>query len=216
MTKLYIVRHGKTDFNEQGRYAGRADISLNANGRQQTEELKQKIKDLNINIIISSPLKRAIETAEIIKPNDCKIISKPAFIERSVGVYESLTKEEAKEKYPKLYAKNITRILNEAPTGGETIAEVQNRVFAGLEKIKKSYSNSAPPQSPERDCGEQIKSRRSPRGETAAERGSDKNILIIAHAFVAKVINKYFNQQISEQDFFNFILPTAKIKEYRF
>lgn len=184
MPKIYITRHGKTDFNEQGRYAGRADIPLNANGKQQAEELKQKIKDLNINIIISSPLKRALETARIIKPNDCEIISNRAFVERSVGVYEGLTKEEAKEKYPKLYAKNITRIFDKAPTGGETIVEVQDRVFACLEKIKKSYSN--------------------------------KNILIVTHAFVAKIINKYFNQQISEQDFFNFVQQNAEIKEYRF
>jgi len=184
MTKIYIIRHGKTDFNEQGRYMGRTDLSLNANGRKQAEKLEKHLKGLNIDVIISSPLKRAIETAEIIIPNDFKIISEYAFIERSVGVYEGLTKDEAKEKYPELYAKNITRIFGEAPIGGETIAEVQNRVFASLDKIKKIYH--------------------------------DKNILIVTHAFVAKIINKYFNQQISEQDFFDFVLQTAEIKEYHF
>jgi len=184
MTKLYIVRHGKTDFNEQGRYLGRTDLSLNANGRFQAEELANHLKNLSIDVVISSPLKRAIETAEIIRPNNLATISEDAFIERSVGVFEGLTKDEAKEKYSELYAKNITRIFDEAPTSGETIMEVQNRVFAGLDKIKKNHQG--------------------------------KNILIVTHAFVSKVVNKYFNQQISEQDFFDFVLQNAEIKEYQF
>lgn len=44
----------------------------------------------------------------------------------------------------------------------------------------------------------------------------DKNILIVTHAFVAKVINKYFNPNISEQDFFDFVLQTANIRQYQF
>lgn len=141
MSKVYVIRHGKTDFNEQGRYLGRTDISLNFNGIQQAKELAGIVKKLNIYVIISSPLKRAIETAEIIKPDGLKIISEPAFIERSLGVYDGLTKDEIRGKYPDLYLKNVTRIFDEAPIGGETIIEVQNRVSAGLDKIEKIYKN---------------------------------------------------------------------------
>ena len=183
MTKVYIVRHSKTDFNEQNRYSGRTNLSLNAYGKQQAKELTKHVQNLSIDIIVSSPLKRAIETAEIIRPNGHKIIVDTAFIERSVGIYEGLTKDEAKKQYPDLYQKNITRILDDAPTNGETIIEVQDRVFEGLDKIKKIYQN--------------------------------KNILIITHAFVAKIINKYFNPDISESDFFDFVLQTAEIKEYQ-
>ncbi|HHD92124.1 MAG TPA: histidine phosphatase family protein [Candidatus Portnoybacteria bacterium] len=187
MTTIYIIRHGKTDFNEQSRYLGSIDIPLNSTGKEQAIKVRNYFNDLrdrDIDIIISSPLKRAIETAKIIKPDNLKIVPDPAFMERNIGVYEGLTKDEAKEKYPRLFTKNITRIFNEAPTGGETILEVQDRVFAGLNKIKEIYQ--------------------------------EKNILIITHAFVAKVINKYFNPQISEQDFFNFVLQNAEIKKYKF
>ncbi|MFH1564720.1 MAG: histidine phosphatase family protein [bacterium] len=184
MTKIYIARHGKTDFNEQGRYIGRTDIFLNYAGRKEAALLAERIKNLDINIVFSSPLKRAIETAEIIKPRSCKIAVNNYFIERSVGVYEGLTKEEAKEKYSDLYERNITRIFNDSPTNGETILDVQNRVFEGLDKIKKDYQ--------------------------------DKNILIVTHAFVAKVINKYFNPQISEKDFFDFVLGNGEVVEYCF
>ena len=181
---IYIVRHGQTDFNKQGRYMGRTDLSLNFVGRQQAMELAKEVKKLKIGFVVSSPLKRAMETAEIIKPNELKVIVNSHFIERSFGVYEGLTKDEAKKEFPDLYKRNITRVFNNAPLNGETIKEVQERVFNGLDEIKKNYQ--------------------------------DKNILIITHAFVAKVINKYFNPNISEQDFFSFVLQTANIKQYQF
>jgi len=181
---IYIVRHGQTDFNIQGRYLGRTDLSLNLTGRQQAERLIEKVKDLNVDFIFSSPLKRTIETAEIIRSDGYSIIVDPHFIERASGVYEGLTKEEAREKFPDLYKKNITRIFNNAPTNGETIQEVQDRVFDGLDKIKKNYNN--------------------------------RNIIIVTHGFVSKVINKYFNQQILESDFFDFVLQNAEIKKYKF
>lgn len=184
MTRLYIIRHGTTDFNKQNRYLGRTDLSLTNSGREQAFNIKNYIEKLGVDIVISSPLKRATETAEIIKPTNIRIIVDFAFIERSVGIYEGLTKEEARKKHPDLFAKNITRIFNKAPTGGETILEVQRRVFIGLDKIKKIY------------------------------RG--KNILIVMHAFVAKVVDKYFNKKKSEKEFFDFILQTTEVKEYEF
>ena len=97
MAIIYVIRHGKTDFNEQGRYLGITNFSLNAAGRQQAKELAKEIRKLKIDLIVSSPLKRALETAEIIKPDAHKITINSHFIERSVGVYEGLTKKEAKD-----------------------------------------------------------------------------------------------------------------------
>jgi len=95
-------------------------LSLNSAGINQAKELAEKIKDLQIDVVISSPLKRTMETAHIIAPNK-KIVMDEYFIERSIGIYEGLTKQEAKNKYPDLYNRNITRIFNEAPPQGETI-----------------------------------------------------------------------------------------------
>ena len=139
----------------------------------------------SIEIIYSSPLKRALETAQIIKEkHHCEIIVDHHFIERSIGVYEGLTKDEAKNKYPELYARNITRIFNDAPPGGEAIIETIERVFKGLDKIKNQSKYS--------------------------------NILISTHGFVAKVINKYFNPNISEEEFFDFSIANAEIMKYNF
>ena len=142
MSKLYIVRHGEIDFNVEGRYAGAVDVPLNERGIQQARDLVTEISKLNINLIISSPLNRCVRMAEILNETiNSKIIIMDEFRERNVGVYEGLTKEEAKNKYPELWAKNITRIYHDAPTGGETIQEVENRVFSGLNKIKEERVN---------------------------------------------------------------------------
>lgn len=144
MKNIYVIRHGETNFNKNGKYLGRTDMSLNQTGIVQAKQLADKVSDLNIDIIYCSPLKRAIETAEFIKSEHrCEIFIDDHFIERSVGVYEGLTKDEVKNKYPDLYVRNITRIFNEAPPNGETINEVIKRVFSGLDEIRKlnKFSN---------------------------------------------------------------------------
>jgi broad specificity phosphatase PhoE len=64
--KIYLIRHGQTDWNLEGRFQGREDIALNENGIQQAEVCGQAIKGESIKAVISSPLIRARKTAEII------------------------------------------------------------------------------------------------------------------------------------------------------
>ncbi|MEK7130469.1 MAG: histidine phosphatase family protein [Patescibacteria group bacterium] len=144
MKNIFVIRHGETSFNKNGRYSGRTDEPLNTIGINQAKQLAEKASCLNIEIIYCSPLKRALKTAEFIKvKHACGIIIDNHFIERSIGIYEGLTKDEAKNKYPDLYTRNITRIFDEAPPNGETINEVIKRVFIGLDEIKKQnrFSN---------------------------------------------------------------------------
>ena len=69
MNKLFIVRHGETDWNVKKLLQGKTDIELNENGIKQAEELIYKLDFNNIDIVISSPLKRAKQTATIIVSN---------------------------------------------------------------------------------------------------------------------------------------------------
>ena len=66
---IYFVRHGETDYNLEGIVQGQLDIPLNKKGIHQANEIKNKLKDLDIDIIFSSPLLRAKQTAEIINEN---------------------------------------------------------------------------------------------------------------------------------------------------
>ena len=140
MEKLHIVRHGEIDLNVEGRYAGSTDVELNKKGLLQAHSTANEVSKFNIDLIITSPLKRCTVMAGIIhQVIKAPIIVIDDFKERGVGVYEGLTREEAKNQYPKLWAKNITRIYNDAPTGGETIAAVVKRVQNGLKLIQKKY-----------------------------------------------------------------------------
>ena len=88
--KLYIARHGQTDWNVEHRLQGRsgANIPLNAAGVKQAETLREKIRKLNITICYVSPLKRATETAEIVARDNCEIVHDERLIQRSFGNYD--------------------------------------------------------------------------------------------------------------------------------
>ena len=89
--KIYFVRHGQTDWNIQHRLQGSADIPLNKTGINQAKILKEKINNLDIDFIISSPLKRALDTANIINSDKHLPLSiDSALIERSFGVLEGV------------------------------------------------------------------------------------------------------------------------------
>lgn len=66
---IYFVRHGETDYNLEGIVQGQLDIPLNNKGIHQAHELKNKLKVLDIDVIFSSPLLRAKQTAQIIHEN---------------------------------------------------------------------------------------------------------------------------------------------------
>ena len=86
--KIYIARHGQTDWNSQHRAQGRSDIPLNETGRAQAETLRDNIKDIKFTAVYASPLKRAAETARIATGNEYDIIYDDRLMERSFGDFE--------------------------------------------------------------------------------------------------------------------------------
>ena len=86
---LYIMRHGRTDWNDQHKMQGRTDIPLNDCGREMAEKAREEYKDVNFDICYCSPLSRARETAEILlKGRDIPIIYDDRLLEMSFGIYE--------------------------------------------------------------------------------------------------------------------------------
>jgi broad specificity phosphatase PhoE len=89
MKKLYFIRHGESEANEKRLFAGRWDISLTAAGREQARAEAAQVKKLGIDCIVSSPLRRARETAEIIADGigypKKDIIYSDLFMERDYG-----------------------------------------------------------------------------------------------------------------------------------
>lgn len=86
---LYIMRHGRTDWNNEHRIQGRTDIPLNDDGRKMAEKAREKYKDINFDVCFCSPLVRARETAEIfLKDRDIPIICDERLYEMCFGIYE--------------------------------------------------------------------------------------------------------------------------------
>ena len=90
---LYLIRHGKTDYNEKGLLQGKSNIPLNATGIKESEKLHNYFLDKDVNICFSSPLVRALDTAKIIFP-DIDIITSDMVIERTLGKFEGKSHEE--------------------------------------------------------------------------------------------------------------------------
>ena len=91
---VYLVRHGETDWNLEGRLMGQTDIPLNKNGMNQAKTLQKKLENIKFDICYTSPLKRAKETAEIICENKCDIIEDDLLKEKCAGKYEGKLKNE--------------------------------------------------------------------------------------------------------------------------
>lgn len=134
---LYIIRHGKTDWNEERRMQGRTDIPLNENGRQMAREAAKEYGYINFDICYSSPLKRARETAEILlEGRNIPIIADDRLLEMGFGEYEGTGKDDRPEDSP------ITDFFEapekyQADKGAETFEELFRRTGDFLENVVK-------------------------------------------------------------------------------
>lgn len=135
MNKLYIVRHGKTDWNVKGLLQGSTDIELNEEGILETKELAKKVNLDEIDICICSPLKRTKQTAAILIRNKVKIIYDDLIKERGFGDYEG------KKIIFDLVAQQWDYKLNDSSHNIESIKDCLERANKFLNKIKKQFPN---------------------------------------------------------------------------
>jgi broad specificity phosphatase PhoE len=95
---LILVRHGLTDWNEQGRLMGRSDIELNARGRAQVEAVAQALSGLPVRAVFASPQRRTQQTAEAIaRAHNLAVVAEPALAEVWLGRWLGLTWNELRE-----------------------------------------------------------------------------------------------------------------------
>ena len=127
--KIYVTRHGQTDWNVQGKTQGRADIELNEVGIKQAKQTKEELKNIDIDLIICSPLKRAKKTAEIINEGrNIPIIFDDQIIERNFGEFYTGT-----APGPKCMAVEACRICESTyieSAGGCTDAGNEDGIYA--------------------------------------------------------------------------------------
>ncbi|MEH6780705.1 MAG: histidine phosphatase family protein [Rhodoglobus sp.] len=130
---LSLIRHGQTDWNAAGRMQGSSDIPLNDTGRQQAQDAVEALRGTDWDVIVSSPLQRARETAQIIADGLGLELGRSynLLIERNYGEGEGLTKAEIDEKWPDV----------EVYPGLESLDSVVKRGIAALDQVSADYGD---------------------------------------------------------------------------
>lgn len=141
VTRLYLVRHGQSDGNAEGRFGGHGPTPLSALGREQAKLAARYLAKEGVDAIYSSDLSRAVETAEALSELiQIPVIKKPAFRERNVGVLEGLTFDESKAAYPKDYYALVNRNVHHVITEGESYRHLLRRSTDELWEILRRHS----------------------------------------------------------------------------
>jgi alpha-ribazole phosphatase len=140
--RLILVRHGHTIYNEENRYQGQSDIPLNEKGLEQAKLLRKRFKNEKIEIIFSSDLKRAFQTAEeIVKGRNIKIIKDERLREINYGVFEGLNVEEIKSKYNEILENWWNQPFKTRIPKGEKLKDLEKRVSQFLKEIFNKYKH---------------------------------------------------------------------------
>ncbi len=135
-TTLYLVRHGETASNVEGRFRGKADIPLSENGLLQAQNLADALSNVPLSAIYSSPLSRALKTAEpIAQGRNLKIKIHPGFDNINLGEWTDRPKAEIEAMFPELWKLWITEPEKLTIPDAEAIDEVRARSFAALEEL---------------------------------------------------------------------------------
>lgn len=138
--KLYLIRHGETDWNIVKRLQGATDIPLNENGEALARETAEGLKEIPFDIIFTSPLKRAYRTAEIVKGDrEIPIISDDRIREIGFGDYEGLISKTESYSIPDPEFKFFFTKTDcyKTPPNGEPIESLLERTNEFLEELKK-------------------------------------------------------------------------------
>ena len=132
--KLLVTRHGQTDWNVAKKVQGRTDIELNETGIQQAQIAREKLANEKIDLIITSPLKRAKKTAEIIaEGRNIPLFIDDAIAERCFGELEGKTRKDF--DFDEVWDYK----LNKHYKGAETVRDFQAKIQSFLTKIQKEY-----------------------------------------------------------------------------
>ncbi|AEB76067.1 alpha-ribazole phosphatase [Clostridium botulinum] len=142
MTSLYLARHGESELNVTGVYFGATDCSLTQKGENQCIELREKLRDINFDVIITSPLKRAFHSAELIS-NASKedIIVFEDIMELDFGAWEGMNYKDIEKKYNSEWQEWINDWVNASPPNGESFKDFYTRVEISLENILSKYKD---------------------------------------------------------------------------
>ena len=176
---IYFLRHGETYANSSETITGISDVSLTEKGLKQAYDAKKLFENIHIDVCFCSPLKRTVDTCNIVcEGKNVEIFLDDRIIARNYGVYEGV-------KYSKAHGKMNWNInVKEDKNICEPVQDMVARIFNFLDFLKENYK--------------------------------DKDVLIVSHSSVGKIINCYFNGFPHNGDVFTKIIRNAEIVKYSF
>lgn len=175
MTHIYVARHGQTQWNLENKVCGRTDLPLTELGQQQAQLLAGRTKDLKIDVILSSPMLRARQTAAPAAAlRSLDILVDDRLIEQDYGVYEGVS------RFDEGFLTNKRHFAYRYP-GGESMMDVAHRVYSLLDEIREKYTG--------------------------------KNVLLVCHGGVCRVIRTYF-EDMTNEEYFHYSEENANVRCY--
>lgn len=168
--EIYVTRHGQTTWNINKRLQGCCNSDLTELGIKQAEALRDRLEDIDIQVIYTSPLKRAVDTANILKGNrNIEVICKDGLKELNFGEYEGSIEEELlKEGRGKEISRIFSGDMEARAPKGESLRELYDRIEETLEDILSKEKR--------------------------------ERILIVSHGMALKAIMYYFNNKENKFD----------------
>jgi probable phosphoglycerate mutase len=134
-TITVLLRHGQTPMSVQKRYLGRSDVPLTDVGVRQAAAAAKRLTSAGLDVIVTSPLRRAVQTAEeVVAATGAPLVADEGFCETDFGAWEGLTFAEVRERWPAEMAAWLADPAV-APPGGESFTEASERVTAALHRV---------------------------------------------------------------------------------
>lgn len=175
--KIYVSRHGQTEWNRLDKICGVTDIELTEKGIFQARQLAlAAVEKGDIDIIISSPLKRAVATSKIVAEEiGAEVINDNRLIEWDYGNYEGIPRS------ANGFARSKIDFGCKMGQNGESLLHLSHRVYSLLDDVIANYHN--------------------------------KNVLLVCHGGVCRVIETYFRNMTTDE-FLNFFTGNCELREF--
>lgn len=140
---LTVVRHGRTAWNESGRFQGHTDIALDAEGRAQAGRLAGLLRNERYDAAFASDLARARETAlTILGERAALLVLDQRWREMRFGTWEGLTWAQIVQRQPELAAERAVKARFYTPDGGESFDDLCARVASALADLERASANA--------------------------------------------------------------------------
>ncbi|MBN2383512.1 histidine phosphatase family protein [bacterium] len=140
-TRLFLVRHGHTIWNDEDRMRGRKDVGLSERGQAQARAVGELLADYPVSCVYSGPLQRTVITAEQIAIHHrLEPITSEGFNDFDFGEWQGLLRTEIKQRWAELYAVYDSQPARFQAPGGETLAFLQERVWTEFERVRSVHT----------------------------------------------------------------------------